>query len=159
MIAMAWPAGMNLARVPQILVFSAAAAWFVGLLVFDVRGRHSRLSLGCHAVMLAAMAWMVLVMPAAMTGMSTSEMPTSGEHAGMSMGGGTMTMSPSPHTPPHVVVVAIVLTVVLVVAGVWWLTRAIDSARVADGPRLPAVSLAVDAVMSLGMAVMTGALI
>lgn len=155
MIAMAWPAGMNLARVPQILLFSAAAVWFVGLLVFDVRGHHGRLSLGYHAVMLAAMAWMVLVMPAAMSGMSMVAMPAGGEHAGMSMGGGTMTMN----APTHVVVVAIVLTVGFAVAGLFWLTRAIDTARVAAGPRLPVMGLVAEAVMGLGMAVMTGLLV
>ncbi|KAA9154667.1 DUF5134 domain-containing protein [Amycolatopsis acidicola] len=155
MIAMAWPAGMNLARVPQILLFSAAAVWFAGLLVFDVRGHHGKLSLGYHAAMLAAMAWMVLVMPAPMSGMTMAEMPTGGEHAGMSMGAGTMTLD----APPHVTVVALVLTAGFLVAGVFWLARAIDTARVADGPRLPAAGLAVDAVMGLGMAVMTGLLI
>lgn len=156
MIAMAWPTAMNLARIPQILVFGFAALWFLGLLVFDVRGRHGRLSLGYHALMLAAMAWMVLVMPSAMTGTSTAGMPEGGEHAGMSMGGGAMT---TVGAPPHVVVIAIVLTVVFAGAGVCWLARAIDTARVLGAPRLTAAGLAVDAVMGLGMAVMTGLLI
>ncbi|HVV08007.1 DUF5134 domain-containing protein [Amycolatopsis sp.] len=155
MIAMAWPAAMNLARVPQILLFSIAALWFTGLLVFDVRCHHGKLALGYHAVMTAAMAWMVLIMPTAMSGTSTAAPAAGGEHAGMDMGAGTLTID----APAHVVVVAIVLTIVFAVAGVLWLARAIDGARPAHAPWLPAAGLATDAVMGLGMAVMTGLLI
>jgi hypothetical protein len=58
-----------------------------------------------------------------------------------------------------VAVIAVVLTVAFAVAGVFWLVRAIGAVRVAGGSRLPAASLAADAVMGLGMAVMTGLLI
>ncbi|MEV7043547.1 DUF5134 domain-containing protein [Amycolatopsis sp. NPDC051061] len=59
MIAMAWPATMDLAPAPQVLLFGFAAVWFTGLLVSGARGHD-----GYHAVMAAAMVWMVLVMSA-----------------------------------------------------------------------------------------------
>ena len=90
MVAMAWPAAMDVARVPQIVLFGAAALWFAGVLVAG-RSGHGRLALGYHAVLMAAMAWMVLVMPSAMSGATTADMPEGGEHAGMSMSGATMT--------------------------------------------------------------------
>jgi hypothetical protein len=57
MIAMAWPAAMDFAPAPQLLVFGFAAVWYTGLLVSGARAHD-----GYHAVMAAAMAWMVLVM-------------------------------------------------------------------------------------------------
>ncbi len=59
MIAMAWPATMDLAPTSQVLLFGFAAVWFTGLL-----GSGSRSHDGDHAVMAAAMVWMVLVMSA-----------------------------------------------------------------------------------------------
>jgi hypothetical protein len=151
MVAMAWPGAMNFARVPQVLLFAAAAAWFVGMLVLGGEGHaaHGRLSLGHYALMMGGMAWMVLVMPLAMTGMVMSA-PASGEHAGMSMGGPAM----SGNAPLHVVVVAVVFAAVFLVAGVGWLARAIDTGRGDGTLRLRTAGLAVDGVMSLGMAVM-----
>jgi hypothetical protein len=157
MVAMAWPGAMNFARVPQVLLFAAAAAWFVGMLVLGGEGHatHRRLSLGHYALMMGGMAWMVLVMPLAMTGMVMSA-PASGEHAGMSMGGGLMMGG---NAPLHVVIVAVVLAAVLLVAGIGWLAQAIDTGR-ADGTlRLRTAGLAVDGVMSLGMALMAAVLI
>ncbi|WP_236796323.1 DUF5134 domain-containing protein [Amycolatopsis sp. GM8] len=141
MVAMSWPAGMNFAHVPQLLLFSAAAVWFVGMLVLgtDGHGAHGRLSLGHHALMMAGMAWMVLVMPSAMSGMTMS---------GMTM-----------DTPAHVVIVAVVLALVFLVAGVGWLAHAVDTGRGEGTVRLRTAGLAVDGVMSLGMGLMAALLI
>jgi hypothetical protein len=149
MVAMAWPGAMNFARVPQVLLFAAAAAWFVGMLVLGGEGHaaHGRLSLGHHALMMGGMAWMVLMMPLVMTGMVMS---ASGEHAGMSMGG----MAMSGNAPLHVVIVAVVLAAVLLVAGIGWLAQAIGTGRGDGTLRLRTAGLAVDGVMSLGMALM-----
>jgi hypothetical protein len=154
MVAMAWPGAMNVARIPQIVFFTVAAAWFAGLLVIGRRAA-GRLSLGHHALMMAGMAWMVLVMPSAMSGTMTSE-SASGEHAGMAMGG-TTTMTGD--APAHVTIVAVVLAAVFLVAGTTWLARAIDTGRTESTLRLPAAGLAVNGVMSLGMALMATLLI
>lgn len=157
MVAMAWPAGMTFARVPQLLLFTAAAAWFVGMLVLGRADRgehrtHSRGSLGHHALMMAGMAWMVLAMPSTMPGMT---MPATGEHAGHTGGATTM----AGNSPPHVVFIAVVLAVVFLGAGIAWLARAIDAGRGEGTLRLRTVGLAVDGVMSLGMALMAALLI
>ena len=149
MIAMAWPAGMTFARVPQVLLFSAAAVWFTGVLVLGSAGAHGRLSLGQHALMMGGMAWMVLVMPAAMAGMTMTP-AASGEHA--AHGGAAMQMGAS--SSPGVAAVAVVLAVVFLVAGTAWLARALDSGRTERGLRLGTAGHAADAVMSLGMALM-----
>ncbi|GHF42270.1 hypothetical protein FHX82_005082 [Amycolatopsis bartoniae] len=148
MIAMAWPAGMTFARVPQVLLFSAAAVWFVGVLVLGHAGAHGRLSLGQHALMMGGMAWMVLVMPSAMAG--TTMTAASGEHAAMSGGGSSS---------PGVAAAAVVLAGVFLVAGTAWLARAIDSGRAEHRLRLGIAGHAAEAVMSLGMALMAGLLV
>ncbi len=154
MVAMAWPAAMTVARVPQIVLFAVAAVWFAGMLVI---GRRNRLSLGVHALMMAGMAWMVLVMPWAMAGTPTSApAAASGDHAGMAMGG-TVTMLGD--APAHVTIVAVVLALVFLVAGTGWLARAIDTGRGDRRLRLPTAGLAVNGVMSLGMALMATLLI
>src|SRR4051812_47717582 len=94
MVAMAWPAAMDVARVPQIVFLAVAALWFAGMVV---AGRKNRLALGYHALMMAGMAWMVLVMPLAMAGaMPASSGAGSGDHAGMAMGGATTMIGDSP---------------------------------------------------------------
>ncbi|MEV6871807.1 DUF5134 domain-containing protein [Amycolatopsis sp. NPDC051128] len=158
MVAMAWPAAMNVARVPQILFFAVAALWFAGMLVAG-RGGSGRLSLGHHALMMAGMAWMVLVMPLAMSGTMTSapaSAPASGDHAGMTMGAATTMMGDA---PAHVTIVAAVLAVVFLVAGTAWMARAIDAGRGDSTLRLRTAGLVANAVMSLGMALMAAVLV
>ncbi|HEY0815811.1 MAG TPA: DUF5134 domain-containing protein, partial [Pseudonocardia sp.] len=77
------------------------------------------------------------------------------EHTGMAVHNAAMTTS----APLHVVAAtALLLTAAFAVAGVFWLARAFGAARVAGGSRLPVAGLAADAVMGLGMAVMSGLL-
>ncbi|QWF85271.1 DUF5134 domain-containing protein [Amycolatopsis sp. CA-230715] len=158
MVAMAWPAAMTFARIPQTVLFAAAAAWFAGALILrsgdhdDHRGTaHAH-----HALMMAGMAWMVFMMPSAMSGMVMSAPEHGGEHAGMAMGDG-MTMSGS--APPHVAIVAGILAVLFLVAGTGWLARAIDLGRADHRPDLRTAGLAAEGAMSLGMAVMALAMI
>ncbi|MBB4684144.1 DUF5134 domain-containing protein [Amycolatopsis jiangsuensis] len=151
MVTMAWPATMDFARLPQIVLFTAAAVWFA-----VTTGGHGWFARTHHTLMMAGMAWMVFAMPLAMAGMTgmtgmTGPM-TGGEHAGMDMGSG-MTMTG--HAPGHVVVVAVALTVFFVAAGLVWLSRAIDRARGEQRPGRRTAGLATEGVMSLGMAVMT----
>ncbi|GAA1974632.1 DUF5134 domain-containing protein [Amycolatopsis minnesotensis] len=158
MVAMAWPAAMTFARIPQTVLFAAAAAWFAGALVLrgGAHRDHGSTSHAHHALMMAGMAWMVFMMPSAMSGMVMSAPEHGGEHAGMAMGDG-MTMSGS--APPHVAIVAGVLALLFLVAGTGRLARAIDFGRADHRPNLRTAGLAVESAMSLGMAVMAVAMI
>ncbi|WP_206792062.1 DUF5134 domain-containing protein [Amycolatopsis sp. MtRt-6] len=151
MVAMVWPATMSVARWPQIVFFALAAVWFVGIAaVGSSHGDHGGRRVAIyHVVMMAAMAWMVFVMPRAMSGMTgtggTMEMPG---HAGMPVpvpGTGT--------TPADVTSVALVLVVVFVVSGLVFLSRAIDDAR-ASRPALRSLGGGANGVMALGMGLM-----
>lgn len=155
MVTMAWPATMTFARMPQVVLFAAAAGWFAVSAALGMG--HGRLPGAHHALMMAGMAWMAFVMPSAMAGMTMSATAMGGEHAGMDMGDAGMTMTG--HAPGHVVAVAAVLAVVFLVAGVAWLARAIDHARTVARPGRREVGLAMEGVMSLGMAVMAVAMI
>jgi hypothetical protein len=82
MIAMAWPAGMSIPTLLYVLVFTAAALYFVYFAVFGPRLDHT----AYHAVMMAAMVAMAVVMPAA--AMPTiSSAAAMGSDAHMSMAG------------------------------------------------------------------------
>ncbi|WP_308314678.1 DUF5134 domain-containing protein [Streptomyces gilvus] len=131
MIAMAWPQGMDLPVVPQVVLFCVGALWFVAAAPFrslgGSRGR-SVVAVLPHVVMMGAMAWMVWAMDSSgrMSGGATS----GGAHdmAGMDMSGGSglasMTLA---GTGP--VATAVLLAVVLGGLGLSWLTRALDRAR------------------------------
>jgi len=70
MIVMAWPAGMAVPVIPQVVLFSVAAVWFV--LIALAYGRswvrdshaehHGRIVYWYHAGMMAAMVWMLVAM-------------------------------------------------------------------------------------------------
>lgn len=150
MIAMAWPVGMGFARVPQIVLFTIAAVWFVGMLVVG-RHRHA----GHHAVMMAAMAGMVFAMPLAMGGGIAAASEAGGEHAAHMAGSGGLSGA---QLPGPLLAIAVVLAVVLLVVGIRKLAHALDTAR-ANGGTLRAAGSGVDAAMSLGMALMIALLI
>ncbi|MEU3344936.1 DUF5134 domain-containing protein [Streptomyces sp. NPDC006700] len=171
MIAMAWPWGMDLPVVPQVVLFSVAALWFMAAAPFRAResspGRAVLAALP-HAVMMGAMAWMVWVMDSS-TAMSGDTVP-SGVHdmAGMDMSGGSGVTSVS-LTGAWPVTTAVLLAIVLGGLGLTWLTRALDGARdrhgdgdgrrPADGPvteagHVGALAQTCHAAMALGMAVM-----
>jgi hypothetical protein len=151
MVAMAWPATMAFARLPQLALFGFAAVWFaVATARGAAHGGHDgRWQPGFHAVMMAAMAWMVFAMPRAMVGggaASTMDMPGM---AGMSMplpsaGGGV---------PADVVIVALALAITFSLAGVVFLARAIDGVRAA-APPVRTAGWGADALMGLGTTVM-----
>lgn len=81
MIAMLWPAGRHLAPLAQSVFFALSALWFVVLSLAPATGLnmlpdrdHPLWHNVYHAVMMAAMAWMLLAMsPALMTSMATAE--------------------------------------------------------------------------------------
>jgi hypothetical protein len=152
MVAMAWPATMSVARLPQTVFFGLAALWFLVVAVKGVahHGHGGRRVASYHVVMMAAMAWMVFVMPRAMGGMTgpgaATDMPGM---PGMAMSGG----GSGGAVPADVTIVALVLLIVFLVAGLVFLARAIDDAR-ASGPPLRALGRGADGLMALGMGLM-----
>jgi hypothetical protein len=96
MIAMAWPAGMSIPTLLYVLVFTAAALYFVYFAVFGPRLDHT----AYHAVMMAAMVAMAVVMPAAaMPAMSSATAMGSDQHMSMAgMGSGYAGVSWTPPT-------------------------------------------------------------
>ncbi|WP_410643321.1 DUF5134 domain-containing protein [Amycolatopsis sp. lyj-346] len=150
MAAMAWPATMSVARVPQLVLFGLAAGWFAvvavrGGAVHD--GHEGRWQSGYHAVMMAAMAWMVFAMPRAMVGGSGTT-DVSGHH-----GGSAAMTSTAGSAPVDVLIVALVLAAVFCLAGIAFLARAIDGARVAR-PSVRTTGWGADGLMGLGTTLM-----
>lgn len=154
MAVMAWPRGMDVPAVPQAVFFALAAAWFPASLVLGGRRtegapgeQHPRAHVVSHALMMGAMAWMPLAMPEAMSGGHSSG---SGAAAmpgmpGMSMSGSGGGMSMQLRGADRTA--AVVLLVVFVLLGLWWLSRAFDAGRLVPaapaGARGPAEAVAV----------------
>ncbi|MBA5224645.1 MULTISPECIES: DUF5134 domain-containing protein [Streptomyces] len=171
MIAMAWPWGTDLPVVPQVVLFSVGALWFVAAAPFRARvGSRGRVVVAAlpHVVMMGAMAWMVSAMSS--SGTASDGGGSAGMHdmAGMDMSGGSGLASMS-LTGAGSVATAVVLAIVLAVLGLVWLTRALDRARGrsqdGSGPEgegagagatdvVSVLAPACHAAMALGMAVM-----
>ncbi|WP_328935039.1 MULTISPECIES: DUF5134 domain-containing protein [unclassified Streptomyces] len=177
MIAMAWPWGMDLAALPQVVLFSVGGLWFLAAAPFrtgDRTRRRAVLAALPHVVMMGAMAWMVAAMES--SGGMSGHTEAAGAHdmAGMDMSGssGLAAMSLT-GTGPRVT--AVLFAVVLGGLGLSWLTHALDRTRergtVSEreqpdgGAALEAVSQggalspACHAAMALGMAVMFALLV
>ncbi len=177
MIAMAWPWGMDLPALPQVVLFSVGGLWFLAAAPFRTGDRtRSRAVLAAlpHGLMMGAMAWMVAAMASSGAMSGQSEAAGAQDMAGMDMSGGSGLAAMSlTGTGPRVV--AVLLAVVLGGLGLSWLTRALDGIRErgAAGEReqpeggceLEAVSTgaalspACHAAMALGMAVMFALLV
>lgn len=177
MIAMAWPWGMDLAALPQVVLFSVGGLWFLAAAPFRTGGRTWNQAVRAalpHALMMGAMAWMVAAM--ASSGAMSGHTEAAGAHdmAGMDMSGGSGLAAMSlTGTGPRAT--AVLLAVVLGGLGLSWLTRALDRSRdrstagEREQPRgesaLEAVhsggalSPACHAAMALGMAVMFALLV
>ncbi|MYR45877.1 DUF5134 domain-containing protein [Streptomyces sp. SID5910] len=166
MIAMAWPWGMDLAVVPQVVLFTAGALWFVAasLIRPGERSRTGAVKAAWpHVLMMGAMAWMVAAMgtSGAMAGHGGGT--GHGGHEGhAAAGSGLASMSLTGMGPS---VASALLAVALTAIGLVWLAQAFDLARVqapspAGGPApdgadtTAALDPACHAVMALGMAVM-----
>ncbi|MFB6813703.1 DUF5134 domain-containing protein [Streptomyces sp. NPDC056347] len=175
MFAMAWPWGMDLPGTPQVVLFSAAAVWFVlaALTVPGVPGPRARALANAlpHTVMTGAMAWMVAAMSSAMSmgaggggqahDMPGMDMPAPGATATMTLDGTGDRWG------------AGVLAVALLALALWWLAKGFDTGRLAprttsgagadgagpdgagpDGGVHAAWDLGCHGLMALGMAVM-----
>jgi hypothetical protein len=135
MFAMAWPWGMDLPGTPQVVFFSAAAAWFVLIPLASPSGPEPRARALAnalpHAVMTGAMAWMVAAMSSAM---SMSMGATGGGHAhdmpGMDMSapGATATMTLDGTGDRWS---AGLLALALLALALWWLAKGFDTGRLA----------------------------
>ncbi|MGW4490804.1 DUF5134 domain-containing protein [Streptomyces sp. NPDC004376] len=162
MIAMAWPWGMDLPALPQVVLFVLSALWFAATAPLHAAGSsRGRALLGAlpHVVMMGAMAWMVWAMGSSGT-MSGGETGAMHDMPGMDMSGGSGLASMS-LTGTGPVTTAVLLALILGVLGLAWLTRALDRARGTreDGPSPEAGAVdflapACHAAMALGMAVM-----
>lgn len=175
MIAMAWPWGMDVPVVPQVVLFSAGGLWFVAAAPFRAGDRSPRgavLAALPHTVMMGAMAWMVAAMDSSGTMAGHTEAGGMEGMPGMDMSGGSGAAAMSlTGTGPRVT--AVLLALVLGGLGLVWLTRALDRARADDpGRERPeggvasvevgpsgALSPACHAAMALGMAVMFALLV
>ncbi|NEC09597.1 DUF5134 domain-containing protein [Streptomyces sp. SID7909] len=165
MFAMAWSWGMDLPATPQVIFFSAAAAWFVVAALAlpsgpEPRGRALAGALP-HALMTGAMAWMAAVMASGMSmgaagGGQAHDMP------GMDMSApgalATMTLSGTGDRWG-----AGLLALLMLALALGWLAKGFDTGRpvpraAGDGSSGGAVRAAWDlgchGLMALGMAVM-----
>jgi hypothetical protein len=142
---MPWPVAADVPTIVTILVFSAAALWFVGLanLAPESGGpavhREHRVTLGYHAVMMAAMAWMAVAMSNAHTAAGTD---VDGGQAASPLPGwaGTVTLG---------------FAVVLACAAVWLVVRlarpSADGTDGADAGLPPVLNHLLDLGMAVGM--------
>ncbi|MGH1525358.1 DUF5134 domain-containing protein [Leifsonia sp. L25] len=161
MAIMPWTWSTSVPPLLQIVVFTVAALWYVGLAVFRPRthagpeaGSHhvGPLLLAYHAAMMAAMVWMSALMTMTMGG-STGGMRDSG---GMAMPGMEMSrdsMAGLWRQPGWVVTVTLGFVALFAAATVWFL---VDLARARGGrrgsaPLSPLVQTLLNMVMAIGM--------
>lgn len=169
MIAMAWPGGVGLLPVPQLVVFGAATAWFLVLALSFGRAwstathheLHGRLVYWYHAVMMASMVWMLAVMDAGRLGgpPASAHSHGAGHVDGGSMAG--MDMS-SFRGDSAVVVVAWGLGLMFCIAALAWLgvlvperrTRPSSAAALSTTVGTLRAEVGYETVMAVGMAIM-----
>jgi Domain of unknown function (DUF5134) len=121
MLGMVWPWGTAIPPIAQVVVFTGAAAWFVGRAVLVAAppapsavdaGYGARLRLASrarhwyHAAMMAAMVWMAVAMSVPLTAAAAGTADAAGA---MAMTGMSMPASPSGALRPPAWVVAICL--------------------------------------------------
>lgn len=169
MVPMAWPWGMWIPALPQIVVLSAAALWFLLLGLGNLRsgagnehgGRASGLH---HAVMMGAMLWMVATMPELMAATPHDSGSGGHHHALGSVGSGVLAASAPPAAlPAWITIVTVVLGGYLILSSMTWIASAVDRGRGAVNAAAPAesgsaqvlgLSCACHGAMSVGMGVM-----
>lgn len=145
MISMCWSWGMNVPAWPQMVVFALATVWFVALagspglrsrLRQPVSGRLPHIH---NALMMAAVVWMIIAMPASMA---------LGDGAPPTM---AATMIDLPVGTTGLAMVSALLAAYFLLAALPWLLRAVDTARTTRTHAYDAIS---HAAMSLGMGAM-----
>lgn len=159
MAIMPWSWSMAVPAILQIVVFSAAALWYVGLAVFRPRvhagpeggGHHSGpLLLGYHAVMMAAMVWMSALMTLMMGGSTAG----GGMHMHGSMPmGATVSMTGLWQQPIPVVAVTVAFVALFAAATVWFFVELLGMSPAPHGtaPLSPLVQTLLNLFMAIGM--------
>nr|WP_281377667.1 DUF5134 domain-containing protein [Saccharopolyspora hordei] len=148
MLAMCWPWGTAVPVGPQLVVLGAMAAWFL-LLTAITRWcpGHRRWQQAHHAVMAAAMCWMLVAMPA--------PAPGSGHVHHHAVGAGTLAAAP---VAPAGTEAAgfLALGVGFVLTALPWLSAAVDIGRFARTrpQRAAAYEAACHAATAVGMGAM-----
>lgn len=173
MIAMPWAWGMSIPVSLSVAVFTAASLWYAFQAVFrpasaagpgDGHAHHGPILLWYHAVMMAAMVWMAVLMsimvelsgtgvdpPAAMAGMT-------GMTGGASMAGmsASTPMAVNISLPAWSVAVTVAFVLQFAAAALWYLVRLVRAP--ASNPRLhPALPPVFDTLLSFAMAIGMGA--
>ncbi|WP_260575696.1 DUF5134 domain-containing protein [Mycolicibacterium brumae] len=151
MTVMAWPAGAGLPTTGPMLVFAAAAAWFLIRTLAD-RGHRARNAY--HGVMMLAMAWMYAVMGGGLA-------PTPADGGTSAIGhaahhGPAAAATGAQHgDPPLITGLDWAFAVGFAVAALWWFARPAlrRSAGVGASWRVGANDIC-QAMMAAGMAVM-----
>jgi hypothetical protein len=139
MIAMAWPVGMRIPALLFVLVFTAAALYFVYFALFGPRIDHPVY----HATMMGAMVVMAVVMQSApMPGMTVTSTSPMGGHTMPMAGAAASAAGGASGSPAWAAVACGVLAAVFLIASLWSVVVVIR------GPRRPYADL----LMSLGMA-------
>ncbi|BBZ54744.1 DUF5134 domain-containing protein [Mycolicibacterium phocaicum] len=131
MIAMLWPAGIQVSPLLYVLVFTAGALYFAYLALFGFGLPHPVY----HCTMMAAMALMGLLM-APNAGVPVATARASGHHSAH-LGHGAIAVTP----PGWFTVVCIALAVGFCAAALWWFYLLVR------GPKRPYADL----LMALGM--------
>lgn len=152
MAVMAWPRGAALPTTGPMLLFLAAAAWFVAVAALVATTTVGRLVNGYHAVMMLAMSWMYAVMngtilPGHGTGHTGAAGGHSGHggHAGHGGGGGQempaveVAGSHDISEPGYISVVNWLWTVGFAVAAVYWIYRYFATRRAGSAAMTPAL--------------------
>lgn len=137
MAAMPWSWSMVVPALVWLLVFSALALWFVGLALFGSSGAHGHVVPvpAYHAVMMASMAWMAVLM--------TTVSAPAGMH---------QHSDPGP-VPSWSGVVSGAFVAVFALASLWYLRRL---ARPAPSSGADGATSATDLLAGLGMALGMG---
>jgi hypothetical protein len=154
MAAMPWAWVDRIPTAPQVVVFGAAAIWYVWLALVSPRAHggpdgaaHGRLTLGYHAVMMGAMVAMALIMSSSMGSMTMS---AGAPMKGMDMGNmSSMSMDYSPFASG----VSIVLGVFFLCAAALYVVRLlrIQGDTSTTAPTETLVDLVSVVIMALGM--------
>ena len=131
MIAMLWPAGMQVSPLVYVLVFTAAALYLAYLALFGFELPHPVY----HCAMMAAMALMGLLM-APNAGVPVATAQASGHHSAH-LGHGAIAVTP----PSWFTAVCVALAIGFCAAALWWFYLLVR------GPKRPYADL----LMALGM--------
>jgi hypothetical protein len=167
MIVMAWPAGVGILPWPQVLLFSVGTLWFIALAISFARGwaqgthheTHGRLVYWYHAVMMAAMVWMLVVMDGSLLGAGgahggsagSAETHDHGSMTGMEMAAG--------HEGAAVIVIAWILGLLFCVAALAWLGSLVPEGAArrqrpsAEALRSQRAEVGYETLMAVGMAI------